>query len=95
LLNFELPNRSDSVEWGRHGFEEAKLWPLLPTGIMTAGEPINRPTLEMREAQKHGLALASDEELIFLLEVRRKPEDEWSLTEEPRYSQICERLSKK
>ena len=94
LLNFKVPNRSHSVEWGGDVLKETELWPLLPTGIMTAGEPIHRPMLEMPVTQEHGFALASDDELIFLLETRRKPEDEWSLTEQRRYSKILERISK-
>ena len=59
LLNFELPDLSDSVEMGRDGLKEAKLWPLLPTRIMTAGEPVNRPLFEMSKAQKDGLGRLS------------------------------------
>ena len=55
LLNFELPNLSGSGEMGRDGVKEARLWPRLPTGIMTAGEPVNRLLVKMPEAQKDGL----------------------------------------
>ena len=94
MLNFELPDLSDSVEMGRDGFKEAELWPLLPTRIMTAGEPVNRPLFKRSKAQKGGLALVSDDDLIFVLEMRKKPEDEWSLTQRRRYSQLVERISK-
>jgi hypothetical protein len=90
LLNFELPDISDSVEMGRDGFREAKLWPLLPTRIMTAGEPVSRPLFERSKAQEDGLGRLSDDDLIFLLEMRKKPEDEWSLTQRRRYSQLDE-----
>jgi hypothetical protein len=93
LLNFELPDLSDSVEMGRDGFREAKLWPLLPTRIMTAGEPVSRPLFERSKAQEDGLGRLSDDDLIFLLEMRKKPEDEWSLTQRRRYSQLV-RISK-
>jgi hypothetical protein len=89
LLNFELPDVSDSV------LKEAKLWPRLPTGITTAGEPLNRSSFKIPKKQKGGLALASDDDIIFLLEIRKKPEDEWSLTEQRRHSQLIERISKK
>jgi hypothetical protein len=80
LLNFELPDVSDSVE--------SYLWPLLPTRIITAGEPVSRPLFERSKAQKDGLGRLSDDDLIFLLEMRKKPEDEWSLTQRRRYSQL-------
>jgi hypothetical protein len=41
LLNFHLPDVSESLRWGGAGFEDAGRWPLLPSGIMTAGDPIS------------------------------------------------------
>ena len=90
LLNFELPDLSDTIEMGRDGLEAAELWPLLPTTIMTAGEPVSRPLFERSKAQKDGLSRLSDDDIFFVLEMRKKPEDEWSLTQRRRYSQLVE-----
>jgi hypothetical protein len=94
LLNFELPDLSDSAEMGRNSFEEAKAWPLLPTGIMTAGEPLDRSLSKIARKQKGRLDCLTSDDIIFLLEIRKKPEDEWSLTERRRHSQLIERVSK-
>ena len=40
LLKFQLPDMSDTFEWGSAGFEDARRWPKLPIGTMTAGDPI-------------------------------------------------------
>jgi len=43
-LKFDFPNRSWPVlgtKWGRAGYEESLLWPLLPLGAMTDGEPLS------------------------------------------------------
>jgi hypothetical protein len=90
LLNFELPDLSDTIEMGRDGLEAAELWPLLPTTIMTAGEPVSRPLFDRSKAQKDGLSRLSDDDIFFVLEMRKKPEDEWSLTQRRRYSQLVE-----
>ena len=41
LLKFDLPsNISDTLKWGSAGYEDARRWPLLPMGTITAGDPI-------------------------------------------------------
>jgi hypothetical protein len=41
LLKFDLPsNISDTFKWGSAGYEDARRWPLLPVGTITAGDPI-------------------------------------------------------
>jgi hypothetical protein len=40
LLKFHLPDISESLRWGSAGFEDARRWPLLPLGTMTAGDSI-------------------------------------------------------
>jgi hypothetical protein len=47
LLKFDLPSViSDSFGWGSNGYEDARRWPLLPVGMITAGDPI--PALDPR-----------------------------------------------
>jgi hypothetical protein len=40
LLKFDLPDISDTLRWGGAGYEDARRWPLLPVGTITAGDPI-------------------------------------------------------
>jgi hypothetical protein len=40
LLRFHLPGISKRLSWGGTGIEDARRWPLLPLGKMTAGDPI-------------------------------------------------------
>jgi hypothetical protein len=40
FLKFQLPNITRDLRWGSAGFEDARRWPLLPAGTMTAGDPI-------------------------------------------------------
>jgi hypothetical protein len=47
LLNFHLPEISKKLRWGSDGYEDARRWPLLPSGIMTAGDPI--PDIDPRQ----------------------------------------------
>ena len=42
LLKFHLPEMAANLEWGDLGFKDSERWPLLPLGVMTAGEPIPR-----------------------------------------------------
>jgi hypothetical protein len=46
LLKFDLPEISDTLKWGSAGLEDARRWPLLPVGTITAGDPI--PELDPR-----------------------------------------------
>ncbi len=40
LLEFKLPDIPTKFKWGSDGFEEVRRWPLLPSGTLTAGDPI-------------------------------------------------------
>jgi len=40
LLKFQLPTISKRLRWGSAGYEDARRWPLLPLGMMRAGESI-------------------------------------------------------
>jgi hypothetical protein len=40
ILRFHLPEMKPHPNWGTAGFADAERWPLLPNGVLTAGEPI-------------------------------------------------------
>lgn len=40
FLKFHLPDIPERLRWGSAGFEDARRWPSLPLGMMTAGDPI-------------------------------------------------------
>jgi hypothetical protein len=40
FLQFDLPLLAEPLRWGSNGYEDARRWPLLPDGTMTAGDPI-------------------------------------------------------
>jgi hypothetical protein len=40
FLPFQLPDLSPTTRWGSAGYEEARRWPLIPSGMMAAGAPI-------------------------------------------------------
>ena len=40
VLKFRLPSLTAHLKWGSEGFEDARRWPRLPLGMMTAGDPI-------------------------------------------------------
>jgi hypothetical protein len=40
FLPFQLPDLSPTTRWGSAGYEEARRWPLIPSGMMAAGDPI-------------------------------------------------------
>jgi hypothetical protein len=40
-LNFDLPDLSAATAWGSIGLQDARRWPLLPRGTMTAGDPVS------------------------------------------------------
>lgn len=46
-LKFQLPDLASRLTWGSAGFEEVRDWPLLPSGTMTAGDPI--PIIDRRQ----------------------------------------------
>ena len=47
FCEFHLPNITKKLPWGSGGYEEALRWPLLPSGTMTAGDPI--PAIDPRQ----------------------------------------------
>jgi hypothetical protein len=40
ILRFHLAEMKPNPNWGTAGFADAERWPLLPNGVLTAGEPI-------------------------------------------------------
>ena len=46
FLKFQPPNLIKELRWGSDGFKDARRWPLLPGGTMTAGDPI--PLIDQR-----------------------------------------------
>src|ERR1700730_1632713 len=40
LLGFQLPDVSRKLTWGSDGYEDARRWPSIPSGMMTAGDAI-------------------------------------------------------
>ena len=44
-LEFQLPRLADKQTWGEDGFEDSLKWPLLPLGVMTAGNLV--PEIEI------------------------------------------------
>jgi hypothetical protein len=40
LLKFQVPDISKRLRWGSDGYKDARSWPLLPSGMMTAGDSI-------------------------------------------------------
>ena len=40
LLQFQLPDLSQTLRWGSVGYEAVRQWPLLPSGILEDGDPI-------------------------------------------------------
>ena len=49
ILKFRLPSLTANLKWGSDGFEDARRWPLLPLGMMTAGDPIPTGPLKVGE----------------------------------------------
>jgi hypothetical protein len=40
IIRFRLPEMKPYPNWGSAGFADAEHWPVLPKGVLTAGEPI-------------------------------------------------------
>ena len=47
LLEIHMPDISKKLRMGSAGYEEARQWPLLPSGTLTAGDPI--PDIDPRQ----------------------------------------------
>jgi hypothetical protein len=84
-LKFDFPKGFCSIGWGRDGREEAKRWPELPLGTMTAGEPVEHSPFDC----------LSTDDLMFLMSLREKSENDWSLTERRRRELIFKQVSRR
>jgi hypothetical protein len=74
VLKFDLPDLSEPCQFGKLGLRDAWRWPMLPVGVMTAGDPI--------PAQETDLSAdPSIDELLFALEATNKPPWEWTRRE--------------
>jgi len=117
LLEIHMPDISKKLRWGSAGYEEARQWPLLPSGTMTAGDPIPDPDIEgrwlcwltivfvttfipnfvdqlSRVEEENFIYRGSDpimKEIFFILDLDRKPEEEWSPHEKRRVRKFSER----
>ena len=103
--------------WGSDGYEDARRWPLLPLGTMTAGDQIpeldgrqlwlsifcrmKEPAFDpeqWREAYRLLEELIIDDpllrEIAFLLDLKEKPEEEWSRYEKRRVRKLVEWISR-
>jgi hypothetical protein len=47
ILKFHLPQMRPHSNWGTEGLSDAEHWPFLPSGVLTAGEPI--PDKDVRQ----------------------------------------------
>jgi hypothetical protein len=52
MLKFHLPDISQRISWGSAGFKDARRWPLLPLGVMTAMFYIAIATMMRTEAER-------------------------------------------
>jgi hypothetical protein len=74
LLKFDLPDLSGPAEWGKFGRRDARRWPMLPVGVMSAGDPIPAQETDVS-------ADLSIEELLFALDATNRPPWEWTRRE--------------
>jgi hypothetical protein len=87
-LKFDLPDISAELMWGVEGVKDSKRWPLLPLGTMAAGDPV-------RSAPEEFESDLSPEERRFYLEMKKRPEEEWSRLERRRMLELIQPLSPK
>jgi hypothetical protein len=73
VLKFDLPDLSGPAQWGKLGRRDARRWPMLPVGVMTAGDPIPQETDVSADP--------SIDELLFALEATNRPPWEWTRRE--------------
>ncbi len=86
VLEFEVSEMSAKLVWGTEGIVDAKRWPLLPRGTMTAGCPVC-------DAQDDFESDLSPEERRFYQEMKEIPEMEWSRLEKRRMRELIDRVS--
>jgi hypothetical protein len=79
LLQFELPDLSTAPKMS---LSDPYGWPMLPTGAMTAGDPASTKETNV-----------SDEEVLFALELAKKPHWQWSRKERLQMLEFNERIS--
>jgi hypothetical protein len=105
ILKFRLPCLTAHLKWGSEGFEDARRWPLLPLGMMTAGDPIptgpykmGDPITEFADRQVWIAGWQTtesvpdddvDDYVKFVEELAARPENEWSRHEARRIRRLC------
>jgi hypothetical protein len=82
VLEFDLPKIRAEPVWGVEGLKDAKRWPLLPLGTMAAGGPIPKTAEDD----------LSPEERRFYREMRDRPREEWSRSEQRIMSELIKRV---
>jgi hypothetical protein len=88
LLKFQLPDLSAPAKWGRDGIKDARRWPLLPLGMITAGEPVTEQiVVEPRRL--------SADDCRFIAQLRNNPEEGQSGAEGDRHDKIWNRLQRR
>ena len=85
LLKFNLPNLSAPIKWGVDGIKDARRWPQLPIGTMSAGRPVSEQVVV-------DLSRLSADDCLFMCQLG--PEEEWSTAESDRHNTIWSRLHK-
>jgi hypothetical protein len=78
LLGIACPELSGAPAWGHEGFREARDWPKLPEGRLQAGDPMDQS----------GFPDTDLDDDLFLLNILRKDETQWTRQECRRYNQI-------
>jgi hypothetical protein len=105
FLPLQLPDLSPATRWGSAGYEEARRWPLIPSGMMAAGDPIPDSDERRLWLLLRAVPLQIMETAFFkwmrkfvllvprLLDLDRKPESEWSRYEKRRMRKLSEWIS--
>ena len=86
VLKFEVPDMSAKLLWGTEGIIDAKRWPLLPRGTMTAGSPVCHGPDDFESD-------LSPEERRFYREMKKIPQMEWPRLEKRRMRELIDRVS--
>jgi hypothetical protein len=121
FLEFQLPDISETLSWGSAGYDDARRWPKLPSGMMTAGDPIPhlderwlwiiifceitvpiagfpedlfRQDKETRSRSNKDPLDPVIEDILFALELDKKPEEELSRYEKRRMRKVAEWASR-
>jgi hypothetical protein len=90
LLKFHVPNISKRLRWGSAGYEDARRWPLLPSGTMTAGDPIPDNDPRRSWLDLFSIMTAGDPIKAFEDRLSREKEENHSLRDkDPLVEAIC------